>query len=227
MFLMKANKKHQNPIKDWGTHFLSLFPKVYFRIPKPWALQTALQRLNSANILDTHWANIRRGSMPVYTAPSYLVSIGHESFTAGQWDLQCSRNPTRVWKRPHGVLKHLHEEWGGGVRREQLPATITVCTHNLFGRVHTLHEFQNLKSLTQSFYTMLISYSQLFLGHSCTQNTRALKDEVHTISQSLGYLPSPRSIVTGIRRLKSCIAHQPLATHANDDPSTLYRILMD
>lgn len=132
----KKPPKHQNPIKDRCTQFLSLFPKVYFRIPKQWALQTALQRLNSANISDTYWANIRTGPVPVYTAPSYLVSISHESFTAGKWDLQCSRNPKQMSKRPRRVLKT--PPWGLRLRSKAWSAI------NLLGRARTLHKFQNL-----------------------------------------------------------------------------------
>lgn len=69
------------------------------------ALQTALQRLNSANISDTYWAHIRKEPMPMYTAPSYLVSISHESFTAGQRSLLCMdvNEATNVKTLPRGV----------------------------------------------------------------------------------------------------------------------------
>lgn len=220
MFLMKANKEHQNPIKDWCTHFLSLSPKVYFRIPKPWALQTVLQHLKSANVSDTYWADIRRGSMPVYTAPSYLASIGHESFTAGQWDLQCSRNPTRVWKRPHGVSKHLHEEWSRGARHEQPPATIMVCAHNLLGSAHTSYGFQNLKPIHSILYNVNLWQS----AAECT-STQRWSAPNFTIFRILAK-PQDYS-VTGILRLESCMVDQIFTTHANDDPSTLNQILMD
>lgn len=135
----------------------------------------------------------QRAQARVYNA-QLLVSISHESFTAGQRDLQCSRDPTWMWKRPHWVLKHLHGEWHGRARREQLPATVTVCKYIRFRQ--SVHITWVLKSQNR-WPTPTTQLYPRMVSHFMDIAVRGIHKKL--ISQSLGWLLSLRIIWLGNR----------------------------